>query len=408
MVSPRFIVVFLLSVLVCTISAKFVDNLSYDDLSSTLKDGPTMLIFTVGWCPHCKEVLPEIGVLAKAVKNVPGITVARVDGDAEPAIVSKFSVDSFPSFLYFPPKYSLKESKEGPSEFSDYRWAELMAEFVNNETMAETVKLAPRKKFLNWRKKVPYNKGKQPRVVREQEATPTPHPEGLDPITGADESGIEIRDPIILTPDNFDSVVNQEKEGIAVYFYTKSDFMQKEMLIEWRQASSAYTPKDHVTLAMMNVENTGNEAIAGRYDIDGSQTPVVAYFKRCDGLPKKKQVSLEECKKPVECDACDDTDKVIDFISKQMMVEVGLNPDSPTAENGADGEDVVTLTTEEYEKLIKEGKITPIDPDNPDDTAEDGKETVVEVPYEEGDNITETVNIDPVKQDAKEDVKEEL
>lgn len=396
--ATRFIVVLLISLLATTITSKFVDNLSYDDLSTTLRNGPTMLIFTVSWCPHCKEVLPEIGVLAKAVKNVPGITVARIDGDAEPAIVSKFSVDSFPSFLYFPPKYNLKETKAQPEEFSDYRWAELMAEFVNNETRSETVKLTPRKKFLNWRKKVPYNKGKQPRIVRVAESTPTPHPEGLDPITGADESGIEIRDPILLTPENFDATVNQKSEGIAVYFYTKSDFMQKEMLIEWRQASSAYAPKDHVTLAMMNVENPGNPEIAKRFEIDEANTPVVAYFKRCDALPKKKQVPLEECKKPVRCEACDDTDAVIDFISKQMMVEVGLNPDGPA--EGEDDGDVVTLTAEEYEKMVKEGKITPIDPDNPDEMGDDGKETVEEVPYEEGDNITEA--------DPNEEMKEEL
>lgn len=351
--------------------AKFIDNLSYDDLSSTLRQGPTMLIFTVSWCPHCKEVLPEIGVLAKAVKKSDGITVARVDGDSEPAIVTKFQVESFPTFLYFPSNFDLKQMKQQPElqpqEFSDYRWAELMAEFVNNETMSETVKIEPRKKFLDWRKKVPFNKGKRPRQIREEIPTPTPHPDGLDPIIGADEAGLEIRDPVVLTSSNFDDVVLNKTEGVVVYFYTKNDFMQKDFLIQWRQASSAYKPEDHVTLAMMNIENGDNENIAKRYEID--ETPFIAYFPRCNGHDKEMK-NIEECKKPNACESCTDTDTIIDFVSEQMMLQAGLTPGG----TAKDGDDVVTLTAEEYERLVKEGKIIPMDPNNPDQAIEDHHE----------------------------------
>ncbi len=375
-------------------NAKFIDNLSYDDLSSTLRQGPTMLIFTVSWCPHCKEVLPEIGVFAKAVKKSEGITVARVDGDSEPAIVTKFQVESFPTFLYFPPKFNLKEMKQQPEmqpqEFSDYRWAELMAEFVNNETLTETIKMEPRKKFLDWRKKVPFNKGKRPRQIREEIPTPTPHPDGLDPIIGADEAGLEIRDPVVLTTSNFDEVVLNKTEGVAVYFYTKDDFMQKDFLIQWRQASSAYKPEDHVTLTMLNIEKEDNDKLAKQYNVE--DTPLVAYFPRCNGQGKEKEKSVEECKKPNICESCTDTDSIIDFISEQMMHEVGL-----TSEGTAkDGEEVVTLTTEEYERLVKEGKITPIDPNNPDD---DEMETQVDENEIEHDKDNVVLNDEEVEKD---------
>lgn len=347
------------------VNAEFLDNLSYEDLPATLKSAPTLMVFTVNWCQHCKQLLPEIGIIAKAVKGDPDINVARVDGDKEPAIVQKFHVYSFPTVLYFSAGFSLKEDKE-PEEFTDYRWAELMAEFVNNETSAKTIKLTPRKKFLDWRKKVPHNKGKQPRQRFVEPEVPTPHPEGLDPIVGADEAGIEIRDPIVLTTANFEEVVKNVTEAIPVYFYTKQDFMQSEFLIQWRQAASAYTEDDHVTLAMVNIERGDNGDIAKAYNI--TDTPAIVYFPRCDVSSKQKPV--EECKKPTFCEECTDTDEIISFISEQTIVELGIDPSSAKSGFSENGDPVV-LTDEEYRRLVKEGKIIPLNP-NYKNEGEDG------------------------------------
>lgn len=360
-----FVFIFLSAVFFANLChGKFIDSLSYEDLPGLLKSAPTLLVFTVSWCQHCSQVLPEVALIAKAVKNSPDINVARVDADEEPAIVTKFHVESFPTFLYLPAGFSLKEKKE-PEEFTDYRWAELLAEFVNNETQTETVKIAPRKKFLEWRKKVPYNKGKQPRQMRVALNAPTPHPDGLDPIVGAEDAGLTIRDPIVLTHANFEEVVKNVKEATVVYFYSRHDFMQRDFLIQWRQASSAYTKEDHVTLAMINIDNEGNDVISEKYNI--TDTPSIMYFARCNAGRKKKPV--EECKKPAFCEDCPDTDRIIDFINDQSMIEMGVDPKTASSTGSEIGEGMVTLTDEEYNKLVKEGKIYPLDPNS---MSEDG------------------------------------
>lgn len=347
---PFALIVILVLCLAPTANAKFIDRLSYDELSSVVGPSPALLLFTAGWCGHCKEMQPEIAVLAKAVKNNPGITVARIDADEEPAIVSKFSVQSFPTILYTPPGFSLKGIPE-PEEFTDYRWAELMAEFVNNETKSATVQMNPREKFLKWRKKVPFNKGKQPRQKVVRKEAPTPHPDGLDPIIGAEDSDIVIRDPIVVDgAAHFDDVVvNNKTESFAVYFYTKDDPMQRDYLIQWRQAASAFQPTDHVALVMVNTEKADNKVIYERYAVP--DTPAVLYFARCNTPVAKKEGY--ECKKPVSCgEGCGTTDEIITFVTDQMSAETGA-PET--------GDDVLSLTEEEYKKLMEQDNIFPVD-----------------------------------------------
>lgn len=336
----------ILALLPAIYHAKFLDRLTYGDLYKVVGPTPTLLIFTVKWCQHCQEAQSEIAVLANAVKNVPDITVARVDGDEEPAIAQKFAVQSFPSFLFMRKGFDIDRNDQ-PEEFSDYRWAELMAEFVNNETKSELIKVEPRKQFLTWRKKVPYNKGKQPREIVHQEETPTPHPEGLDPIQGAEEQGMTVRDPIILNEDDFEqTVIKNTTESFLVYFYTKNDPMQRETLIEWRQAGTAFPPDEHVIIAMVNIENGDNNKLAERYKV--TDTPAALYFGRCNTEEAKKDGYV--CKKPTRCETCEDTNKIVSFIADRMMAEAGLGMDSGGAEP-------MELTEEQFRKLQQEGKV---------------------------------------------------
>jgi len=61
--------------------------------------GPAALIIvTVDWCSHCRDLKPKIPAIERALGST--ARVYTVDGDAQPARVREFGVDGFPTILY--------------------------------------------------------------------------------------------------------------------------------------------------------------------------------------------------------------------------------------------------------------------------------------------------------------------
>jgi|GEM_PF-360965 thioredoxin len=65
---------------------------------------PVIVDFSTQWCRYCKLMHPIVETLAKACKNKCLFTI--VDGDALRAIVSRYNIQGFPTFIFF------KNSKE--------------------------------------------------------------------------------------------------------------------------------------------------------------------------------------------------------------------------------------------------------------------------------------------------------
>lgn len=350
----RLIFLFALGILVwiCGGSARFVTELTYDDLSTVVGPGPTLLVFTVEWCEHCRTLAPELKTIAKAAEAAgDAITVARVDAERESAIVQKFNVGGFPTLLYLPEGFSIKNN-DVPMEFEDYNWAEIIAEFVNNQTGSTTLALQPRKAFLNWRKRVPYNRGlsgpqrkvEKPdmaRAAREMQ-------ERLD---------AELPAPVKLDDSNFvETVFNDSTMSVLIYFYTKQDPFQIDTLMIWRSLSTAFTPEqDNIKVTMMDIGEAqeSNAALAKKY-ANVSDTPSTVMFAQCPPEDIEKEGN-ENCKRPQSCDDtdidCGTLSGVFKFV--QSSIAERLDIDLSAIDSSADGHDERIQSTEQQPSNIE-------------------------------------------------------
>jgi thiol-disulfide isomerase/thioredoxin len=307
-------------------TARFLEALNYDDLSSVVGPSPALVIVTVSWCDHCRQVVSEVRVLAKAaVAAGNAFTIALVDAEQEPAIAQKLHVDGYPSVLYLREGFSLRANDE-PLEFEDYRWAEVLAEFVNNETGHQTLRVTPRKAYRDWRKRVPWNRGKVPEEER------TRRRQKQEAMLAAQSKAMEEKDdglasPEVVTAESFDELVLADPSvSVLVYFYMKTDPFHKNSWQTWREVSAAFNKEeDNVVIAGMDVAaSDANQAVA-LAQANVSETPATVMFSRCN---------LEEiatrgagCKRPQHCEggACSTRQELITFLSDSVMERLGLN-----------------------------------------------------------------------------------
>ncbi|PXF47451.1 Protein disulfide-isomerase like 2-1 [Gracilariopsis chorda] len=319
--------------------AEFVEHISYDAFVSHLGKRPFLLFLTVNWCDHCRALTSEIRALAKAVSSQPAVIVARADADQQPAIAQTLRVTGFPSILFFPSQFDLQNPSHSPAEFSDWRWAEIIAEFVNNQTASQTISIQSRQSFLRWRNKHPYNLGS--RATSRPEADLTPHEREAVYDDGVGKSGI--REPTPLTSHNFDSLVYaRPSTRFIVLFYDDHDPFVSHVIRQWRQASSAFTAADNVTISLANVSE--DQSLLTRFHLQ--DTPSCLYFPACDVN------DLPRCKTPIPChDDLDDTENIIQFISDRVMFELGMVPDDDAQVHS------YSLTEEEYQAMKERGVI---------------------------------------------------
>lgn len=343
--------------------AAFLEAATYDDLSAQLGTLPTLLLITVPWCDHCVALKPQVKALAAAARRSSDVLVARVDADDEPAVAAKLGVKGFPTILYVPPGHKLADGAHGVLEFAEYRWAELMAEFINNETERDVITMQPRKAFLRWREKHPYNIGKRDRVAgEEQEEEEQNSGHILKEMTA-------IREPERFEGRTFvETVFTNAGMRFMVLFYENDDPFLQDILVQWRQASSAFTGADNVTIALVNLSEEGNEQLAERFGM--KDTPRCLYFARCEG-----EDELPACKYPMSCDEdVDETENIIQFLSDRVLEEMGVSRQE--IEESGKGK-TFHLTEEEYQKMKAAGKVFANDPDQEDvirDMYKKGKE----------------------------------
>ena len=73
-----------------------IHNITDNNFKSEIKDGMQLLSFTAPWCGFCNRQKP---ILEELSKN--SLWIGEVNGDDNPELVTKYSVQAFPSFVLF-------------------------------------------------------------------------------------------------------------------------------------------------------------------------------------------------------------------------------------------------------------------------------------------------------------------
>ncbi|KAG5525428.1 hypothetical protein RHGRI_031925 [Rhododendron griersonianum] len=172
------------------------------------------LFLEILWCGHCKKLAPEYEKLAASFKKAKSVVIGKVDlnlslvfsvllvvdCDEHKSLCSKYGVSGYPTIQWFP-KGSLEPKKyEGP------RNAEALVEFVNSEG-GTNVKIA---------------------------ATPL--------------------NVVVLTADNFDEVVLDEKKDVLVEFYAPWCGHCKNLAPVYEKVATAFKLEDDVVIANLDAD----------------------------------------------------------------------------------------------------------------------------------------------------------
>nr|XP_045017250.1 protein disulfide-isomerase A2 [Jaculus jaculus] len=100
--------------------------LSHRTLSLALREHPALMVeFYAPWCGHCKALAPEYSKAAALLASESArVTLAKVDGPAEPELVKEFSVEGYPTLKFFkdgnrthPEEYTGPQKAEGIAEW---------------------------------------------------------------------------------------------------------------------------------------------------------------------------------------------------------------------------------------------------------------------------------------------------
>ncbi|KAH7831770.1 Protein disulfide-isomerase [Monocercomonoides exilis] len=83
-----------------TCISKDVVQLSFQNFSSVISTGPTMVLFYTTWCPYCKQFIPEYEK-ASTLINDTSVTLARVNCEVEKDLNGIYVKSGYPTVLFF-------------------------------------------------------------------------------------------------------------------------------------------------------------------------------------------------------------------------------------------------------------------------------------------------------------------
>lgn len=198
-------------------AATRVVDLNKDNFDEIINGNrPAFVEFYAPWCGHCKSLAPTWDQLGESFSHVSDVVIAKIDADAEREIGGRFGISGFPTLKFFP-----KGSTE-PEEYSGGRSIEDLVKFVNQKTGANgRVKTAP-------------------------------------------------SDVVVLTDDNFDSIVLNEKKDVLVEFYAPWCGHCKSLAPVYEKLGTTYKSEKDVVIAKMDADHF--RTAPGRYGVSGYPT----------------------------------------------------------------------------------------------------------------------------------------
>ncbi|CAH9106960.1 unnamed protein product [Cuscuta europaea] len=186
------------------------------------QDRAAFVEFYAPWCGHCKKLAPEYEKLGASFKKSKSALIAKVDCDEHKTLCSKYGVSGYPTIQWFP-KGSLE-----PKKYEGSRTIEALVEFVNSEA-GTNVKIA---------------------------ATPS--------------------NVVVLTAENFDEIVLNEKNNVLVEFYAPWCGHCKQLAPTYEKVATAFKLDEDVVIANLDADKFKD--LAEKYGVSGF--PTLKFFPK--------------------------------------------------------------------------------------------------------------------------------
>ncbi|OBS74383.1 hypothetical protein A6R68_15089 [Neotoma lepida] len=112
--------------------------LSHRNLSLALQEHPALMVeFYAPWCGHCKALAPEYSKAAALLAaESAAVTLAKVDGPAEPELTKEFGVVGYPTLKFFQ-----NGNRTNPEEYVGPKKAEDIAEWLRRRVGPSATRL---------------------------------------------------------------------------------------------------------------------------------------------------------------------------------------------------------------------------------------------------------------------------
>ena len=207
-----------------------------------LMQTPTLLMveFFAPWCGHCRNLVPEMDKLAKALKGV--VHIVAVDADEHKGLAQQYQVQGFPTIMIF------GDDRSKPVPYNGGRTAKEMVSHL----LREVQKLA------------------DGRLGNKKKSS-----------SGGGKSGSSAT--FDLTDSNFEKLVLESSELWMVEFYAPWCGHCKNLAPEWDQAAKDL--KGSVNLGM--VDATQHQSLASKYGVQGY--PTIKVFGANKAAPEDYQ-----------------------------------------------------------------------------------------------------------------------
>jgi len=239
--------------------------LTPDNFYSVLDGSKHALVeFYAPWCGHCKHLEPEYSTAATALRSDKDVVIAKVDADAHRDLGGAFDVKGFPTIKFFTKGESAKTSKG--QDYNGGRTAEDIVNYINKETGSRgRIKKAP-------------------------------------------------SNVVVLTTQNFDSIVVNNDNDVLVEFYAPWCGHCKKLAPDYEKVANAFAGDKNVVIAKIDCD--AEPTMASKFGVTGF--PTIKFFAR--GAKEN----------PETYEAGRDPQSFVDFINQKSGTQ--RNPDGSLKE----------------------------------------------------------------------------
>jgi len=180
--------------------------------------------FYAPWCGHCQAMEGAYGEVANAFTKESDVVIADLDANEHKDLAGRFGVSGFPTLKFF------KKGSTEPVDYNGGREAADIVEFINKESSSKA------------------------RIAKATSAV------------------------VVLTPDNFDSVVLDATKEVFVEFYAPWCGHCKRLTPIWEKLSAVFKNDKDVVIASLDAD--AHKDLGSRYGVTGF--PTLIHFSKAD------------------------------------------------------------------------------------------------------------------------------